>query len=294
VLSLVAHCILSASTSSAQEAYENGRYEQCVAELKEADGAPAHVYSGLCHYALGKPAEAARHFRRALKLDPTSALPPFSPPKLVAFFNELKGEHPPDLPHAEVLYEEGRFEDATKALTSVRTRPLDASLEVRARLLEGALKVAGSQLTQADVSFRAALALQPDAHFTFVASSDARARLETMRSAGRPPQALNARVLVPGILGGVLVATGGVFYALARQQTDALAMGDPTITTTQELARRNDAIRLEQTLGFALAGTGAVSLVTAALFWILDVPAPRLTLAVTTQGAGLVFSARLP
>jgi hypothetical protein len=74
-------------------------FERCVERLKQAQGqwrsTPAELrdielWGGLCHFNLGHRTEAAEHFRTALRIDEGTDLPPYSSPKAVELFLEVK------------------------------------------------------------------------------------------------------------------------------------------------------------------------------------------------------------
>lgn len=78
--------------------YEEVKYEKCLERLARASewGGPpgeqvqVHLYAGLCHFNLGNVVEARAHFERAMRVDPSATLPPFTPPKAVSLFEEVR------------------------------------------------------------------------------------------------------------------------------------------------------------------------------------------------------------
>jgi hypothetical protein len=85
--------------AQAKELYEGLDFEKCVARLEQATSQwqsskgelrEIELYSGLCQFNLGKPKAAAEHFRTALRIDEATDLPPYSSPKAVALFLEVK------------------------------------------------------------------------------------------------------------------------------------------------------------------------------------------------------------
>jgi hypothetical protein len=296
VLGLALTLFVSAAPAleAGRAAYENGQYEQCVSLLGAAATRDEHVYVGLCHFALGQPGDAARHFTRALELDPAAALPPFSPPKAVAFFSTLKTQQARvELSTAVQAFERGELDEATRQLTLVRKRPLPPGEEVQARLLEGALAHAWNQPDAADLSFRAALALDDRAVFSFLVAEGARARLEALRRPAEPALASARwpRVAVTAGAGLAFLAGGGVLLGLAHGGASALRAGDATIRTPDDLVRRNETIRVEQTVGFVLGGVGLAALGVATALWFTGEDS---RVALVTDGSRwqLVWAAR--
>lgn len=294
-LTLIIVAAATADLSAARDAYESGQYEQCVGLLRAADAKDEHLYLALCHFALGQPGPAARNFNRVLELDAGAQLPPFSPPKVVAFFKELQAQQPaPDFATAATLYEQGNGAGATEHLRRLRLRPLDTATEVRVRLLEGALALEHGSPEAADSAWRAALALNPAAQFPFKASAAAQARLAQLRHPVSVAAPRWPRVAVPGLVGAVLVVTGGVLYGLARLGADELRAGDPAIRDAPALARKNDTIRAEQTAGFLLGGAGLAALGAAGVLWLTGRDQPPVTVVLSGQGAVLVWSTTFP
>lgn len=299
-MSPLALIILAAAATelpSAREAYEGGQYEQCVGLLRTSDTRDGHLYSALCHFALGQPGDAARHFNRVLDLDAGAQLPAFSPPKVVAFFKELKEQRPApraDVATAAALYEQGNVAGAAEQLRLLGQAPLDPGTEVRVRMLEGALALEQGSAEAADSAWRAALALDPGARFSFKASAAAQARWLQLQHPVAAPAPKWPRVVVPAVAGAALLVTGGVFYGVARQGADELRVGDPTIRDADALSRKNDTIRAEQTVGFLLGGAGLVALGTAGVLWLTGRDETPVTVLISSQGAMVLWSTALP
>lgn len=281
---------VAAALEPARAAYESGQYEACAQRASDAVTRDEHLYVGLCHFALGQPGDAARHFNAALDLDAGSQLPPFSSPKVVAFFSTLKEQRPRvDLASATRAFEAGQLDEAARQLAVVERAPLTASEGVQARLLEGALAFARGDVTRADGALRAALALDGRAAFGFRVSAELAARFAGLRAP--VGSTLGPRVLVPGVLGIALLVGGGVSYGLAQGGTAALRAGDASVRSPADLQRKNEAIRVEQTLGFVLGGAGLAALGTAGVLWATGREAPVALVADGTQWR-LVVSGR--
>jgi hypothetical protein len=84
--------------------YESLEFEHCLQRIDEAERWPSstaervkiELYAGLCQHSLRREGLARARFARAVALDPNVELPPFSSPKTVALFAEVKAEwdHP--------------------------------------------------------------------------------------------------------------------------------------------------------------------------------------------------------
>ncbi len=110
----------------------------------------------------------------------------------------------------------------------------------------------------------------------------------------RAPRALS-RLVVPAIAGGVLFATGGVSWGLARQEQSRLRRNDQSLTTPDDVRRAASRGRAFQTVGLSLMGAGLVTLGTAAGLHVFRAPeAPSMTLEVGPQGVSAGISGRWP
>ncbi|MBX7100521.1 MAG: hypothetical protein K1X89_22575 [Myxococcaceae bacterium] len=86
----------------AKKNYAEVQYERCVERLRQAVRWPStraeqleiELYAGLCQFNLGRTAAAQERFEMALKLDRTAQLPPYSPPKAVALFEQVSRTAP--------------------------------------------------------------------------------------------------------------------------------------------------------------------------------------------------------
>ncbi len=93
---------LAASTNleRAKANYKQLDFEKCITEtqaartqrapLTPAEQRDLELFSGLCQFNLGKAAEAKQLFKAALKLDASTELPPYTSPKAVELFTEIK------------------------------------------------------------------------------------------------------------------------------------------------------------------------------------------------------------
>ena len=89
-------------------------FERCVERLKQAStqwkSTPdelreIELHSGLCRFNLGQKKLAAEHFRTALRIDEGAELPPYTSPKVVEFFLDVKRAlraPPPPMPERDL------------------------------------------------------------------------------------------------------------------------------------------------------------------------------------------------
>ncbi len=99
------------------EALEHERnldFERCVERLKQAatqwQSTPdelrdIELHAGLCKFNLGQKKPAAEHFRTALRIDEGAELPPYTSPKAVEYFFDVKRSlraPPPPMPQNDL------------------------------------------------------------------------------------------------------------------------------------------------------------------------------------------------
>lgn len=129
-------CLLCGSTAwaanpyleQARAFYEEVQYEQCVQRAQQAqrqsteedEQVQISLYLGLCQFSLGREAAAREAFSRALSLDRDAALPPFTSPKAVKLFEELKDALPSEPAVAE---DTPRKVELTPAVKEVQPPP---------------------------------------------------------------------------------------------------------------------------------------------------------------------------
>ena len=83
-----------ARLGEARRAHDTLDFEHCIAVLSQPAPAgstdlergDAEVLVGTCWFELGKPDDAAEHFRRGLRIHPRALLPPEASPKIAAAF----------------------------------------------------------------------------------------------------------------------------------------------------------------------------------------------------------------
>lgn len=100
--------------AEAKTLYESLDFERCLARLDQASkkwtSTPKElfeieVYSGLARFNLGQEPQAREHFRVAQRIDPAGELPPYSSPKAVDLWLEVKQSlvpKPPPFPDADL------------------------------------------------------------------------------------------------------------------------------------------------------------------------------------------------
>jgi tetratricopeptide (TPR) repeat protein len=136
--------------AQARELYQSLDFERCVARLEQASTQwqstkdelrDVELYGGLCHLSLGHRKEAAEHFRTALRIDEAADLPPYSSPKAVDLFLEMKkslqappaplpeDDLPPDAPKATRL-EPQRPAPSPAGPSFVERRPVTTALGI--------------------------------------------------------------------------------------------------------------------------------------------------------------------
>ena len=113
--------------------YQGLEYEKCLARLEQAEkwqNSPQEqveieLYNGLCKLNLGRTSDAEAHFRTAVRLNPKAQLPPYTSPKIVALFEDLKKDAAPP-----AAVEEPRPAEPTVATAAVTKTETDAPTKV--------------------------------------------------------------------------------------------------------------------------------------------------------------------
>lgn len=100
--------------AEAKTLYEALDFERCLARLDQASKKWAstpkelfeiEVYSGLARFNLGQASQAREHFRVAQRIDPAGELPPYSSPKAIDVWLEVKQSlqpKPPPFPDGDL------------------------------------------------------------------------------------------------------------------------------------------------------------------------------------------------
>ena len=136
-MSLLLALVLSAAPNPfLAEALEHERnldFEKCVERLKQAatqwkstpdELREIELHAGLCQFNLGQKKAAADHFRTALRIDESTELPPYTNPKAVELFLDVKTklrEPPPPFPEKDLQDPDLQTDTPTK--TKLDPRP---------------------------------------------------------------------------------------------------------------------------------------------------------------------------
>lgn len=186
-MSLLLALVLSAGPNPfLAEALEHERnldFERCVERLKQAStqwkSTPEELreielHAGLCKFNLGQKKQAAEHFRTALRIDEGAELPPYTSPKAVEFFLEVKKAlqaPPPPFPEKDLQDPDLQGDKPTKPKLEPRPpeveSPIGPFIVKRAAPLSLGVVTLASFVTAIALGSRAqALALEANAaHF---------------------------------------------------------------------------------------------------------------------------------
>ncbi|WNG42703.1 hypothetical protein F0U60_00290 [Archangium minus] len=107
---------------------------------------------------------------------------------------------------------------------------------------------------------------------------------------------MRSRAWLPAALGGVLLAGGGGFYALARNEQSKLRGDDSSLVTLQDVERSASRGSTYQAVGMGLAGAGVVGLGLATGMYLLGEPAEpqKVELGLSTNGTSAFVYGRWP
>lgn len=152
---------------------KNLDFEHCVERLKQAatqwkstpdELREIELHAGLCTFNLGQKKAAADHFRTALRIDEGTELPPYTSPRTVEFFLEVKrslrAPAPPmpdyDLPDADLPKD-------TPLKPKLEPRPVEVSSPLGPMLLKRALPLSLGVVALASFATGLALGLRANA-----------------------------------------------------------------------------------------------------------------------------------
>ncbi|HYH95380.1 hypothetical protein [Hyalangium sp.] len=227
------------------------------------------LYEGLALSSMGRRNQdrAQAAFRAALLLDPQANLPVKVPPRLERTFEEVR---------ARVLKELAGQPLSAREVTAPPAPAAEQRVPPSAEPERGQAG-APPELAPEDrlrlMSKWPVLVAPAPPGPTPVAES-------FRYKASRP------RVLVSAITGGALLASGGVFWGLARHEQSRLRKVDLSTGTLDEA--RSTAARGQryQTLGFGLAGAGGLALGVATVLYLIQVPQAPVSLG--SDGSALL------
>ena len=156
--------------AEALEHEQNLDFERCVERLKQAStqwkSTPdelreIELHAGLCKFNLGQKKLAAEHFRTALRIDEGAELPPYTSPKAVEFFLDVKRSlraPPPPMPDSD-LPDSDLPTDAPKK-PKLEPRPAGVASPVGAFVVKRALPLSLGVISLASFITGLALGLQ--------------------------------------------------------------------------------------------------------------------------------------
>ncbi|WP_143177760.1 tetratricopeptide repeat protein [Cystobacter ferrugineus] len=216
------------------------------------------------------------------------------------------------------LYEALEYERALEQIEQAKRMVPGVEASVALVLYEGIILAEMIRMDEANRAFRAALFLRPDAKLPVVVSPKLKKHFESaraevnremelmrdMRDAKQrhetaitqwetrpgvqpPPETISSsrsRALLPTIVGGVLLAAGGVSYGLARSELSKLRGDDPRLATYADAQASASRGKTFQTMSLGLAGAGVVGLGVAAGLYLLGGPSQPMALGVSTDG----------
>jgi hypothetical protein len=117
-----------------------------------------------------------------------------------------------------------------------------------------------------------------------------RQRGDGLVKGGKP---LRGRALLP-ILSGAVLASGGVFLALSKQEQWRIRTFDPSTETSEDLVKRSSRGETYQRVGLGLIGVGVLGLgIAAGMHWVRKPGAP-VTLGVGTSGTSVLVQGKWP
>ncbi|MDC0711023.1 hypothetical protein POL68_21305 [Stigmatella sp. ncwal1] len=223
--------------------YQGLEYEKCLRRLEQAarwklkstraEQVDIELYSGLCAFNLGNEEEARKSFSVALELDPKVELPPYSSPRLVAFFDALAQRTTPA---------EDTEEETAQAEPPVATPPPAAPSPTPPPVQDTPRQVE----------------LQPAAP------------PEQPLLTQAPPAPKSKKLLFPVLLSGTsAVAAGGAVYFGLQARSEEEKANDRDTFYEDSLARRDDARQNAKLANVAL-GVAATAAVGALLSYVLQ------------------------
>jgi hypothetical protein len=118
--------------------------------------------------------------------------------------------------------------------------------------------------------------------------------LEQVRAQVPADEVTRPHVLIPTIVGGGLLTSGGVLWGLAKRALSRLVNADPETTKDEDLRHMASKGETYQALGFSLLEAGAVSLGIATMLYLRRKSQVSTTLGVGINGASVIAYGRWP
>ena len=199
-------------------------YEKCVERLQQAatqwkstpdELREIELHAGLCKFNLGQKKGAADHFRTALRIDENAELPPYTSPKAVELFFEVKKAlraPPPPLPDRDLP--DSDLPTDTPAKPRLEPRPQQVSSPIWPVLQRRALPLSLGVVTIA--SFITGLALGLNAKR--VATDANAARFESdFNRLGDSARALALGSTIAWIISGLAAVGTGIGWWVSNE-----------------------------------------------------------------------------
>lgn len=233
------------------------------------------LYEGLVLSNMGQRAQdrAQSALRSAIQLDPQASLPVKVPPRQERLFEEVRARVLRELAERPALTREGT------------AAPVPATLE------EGPTAVPEFTRRQVGVPAGMETGDRLVKMFPVLAPTTtglAPVTLSFKQRVSRP------RVLVPALTGGALLASGTVFWGLARHEQSQLQKVDLSQQTLDDARRMAVRGKRYQNWGLSLAAVGGVSLGVATFLYVSQAPKVSVSLGVSPNGASAFLGGTWP
>ena len=215
--------------AEALEHEQNLDFERCVERLKQAatqwKSSPdelreIELHAGLCKFNLGQKKQAADHFRTAMRIDEAAELPPYTSPKAVEFFLEVKRAlraPPPPMPERDLP--DGDLPKDTPLKPKLEPRSPEVSEPLGPLLRKRALPLSLGVLTLA--SFVTGLALGLGAQSTAKEANAARFESEFLRLGGSARGLAIGSTIAWIISGLAAIGTGVTWWVTSEPPAQA-------------------------------------------------------------------------
>ena len=217
--------------AEALEHEQNLEFERCAERLKQAatqwkstpdELREIELHAGLCKFNLGQKKPAAEHFRTAMRIDEAAELPPYTSPKALEFFLEVKRAlraPPPPMPQSDLPDPDLPKDAPVKPRLEPEPRPPEVSDPVMPMLRKRALPLSLGVLTLA--SFVTGLALGLSAQSTAKEANAARFESDFFRL-GDSARGLAVGSTIAWIISGLsAIGTGVSWWVTSEPPTQA-------------------------------------------------------------------------